>query len=182
MTSPDTHIALLRGVNVGGRNKLPMADLTAIFADLGCADVRTYIQSGNVVFTAPPDLADEIPARVTAAIEERVGLKVPVVLRTVVEWRDAARANPFLAEELNPKTLAVAFLAEVPDPARVDDLDPDRSPPDRFWVHGCEIYLHLPNGAARTRLTNAYLDSTLATTSTARNLRTVDKLLEMVRG
>jgi uncharacterized protein (DUF1697 family) len=175
----DTHVALLRGINVGGHNKLPMKDLAAVFTDLGCDDVRTYIQSGNVVFTARTDLAAEIPVQVPAAIEDRFSLKVPVMTRSAVELRDAARANPFLAEDLDPKTLAVAFLAEVPDPARVARLDPDRSPPDRFAVVGREVYLHLPNGVARSKLTNAYLDSTLATISTARNLRTVSKLLEM---
>lgn len=175
----DTYIAFLRGINVGGRNKLPMKDLRVLFTDLGCAEVRTYIQSGNVVFAAPPDLAAEIPTRVSAAIEDRFGLTVPVVTRTAAELRNAAEANPFLAEDVDPKTLAVVFLADRPAPARVVRLDPDRSPPDRFAVVGREVYLHLPNGVARSKLTNAYLDSTLATISTARNLRTVNKLLEM---
>ncbi len=179
MTS-HTHIALLRGINVGGRNKLPMKILAAIFEDLGCRGVRTYIQSGNVVFDATPDLASEIPARVAEAIEERLGLNVPVVTRAAAELRAAADANPFLAEDLDPKTLALVFLADQPDPVRVARLDPDRSPPDRLAVVGREVYLHLPNGVARSKLTNAYLDSTLATVSTARNLRTVNKLLEML--
>lgn len=176
----ETHIALLRGINVGGRNKLPMKDLAAIFDDLGCADVRTYIQSGNVVFTAPPDVAASIPDRAAAAISDRFGLTVPVVTRTASELAEAHRRNPFLAEGCAPKTLAVAFLANHPAPDRVAALDPDRSPPDRFAVIGREVYLHMPNGVARSKLTNAYLDARLATVSTARNLRTVGKLLEMV--
>lgn len=175
----DTHIALLRGINVGGRNKLPMKDLAAIFTDLGCTDVRTYIQSGNVVYVAEPELAAVISERVAAAIHDRLELTVPVVTRTAAELEAVARANPFVAEGADPKTLAVAFLAHTPDAGRVAALDPERSPPDRFAVHGREIYLHLPNGAARSKLTNAYLDSRLATISTARNWRTVNKLVEI---
>ena len=174
-----THIALLRGINVGGRNKLPMKDLAAVFTDLGCADVRTSIQSGNVVFSAGDELASEVPSRAAAAIANRFGLTVPVVTRTAAQLVDAARQNPFLAEGADPRTLAVVFLADLPDHKRVDALDPDRSPPDRFVVRGREVYLHCPDGAARSRLTNAYFDSKLATTSTARNVRTVGKLVEI---
>src|SRR5438105_5723824 len=91
------HVALLRGINVGGKNKLPMSDLVAMFADAGCADVRSYIQSGNVVFRASAEHAARVPALVGAAIAERFGFRVPVVLRTADELREVSAHNPFLA-------------------------------------------------------------------------------------
>ncbi len=177
--TPGSYVALLRGINVGGKNKLPMKDLAALFTDAGCGAVQTYIQSGNVVFQAAPALADELPALIAVAVADRFGIHVPVVMRTSSELTKVARGNPFLLAGADAKTLHVAFLAAVPDPSRVDALDPRRSPPEKFAVRGREIYLHCPNGLARTKLTNAYFDSALATTSTLRNWRTVLKLLEL---
>jgi uncharacterized protein (DUF1697 family) len=174
-----THVALLRGVNVGGNNILPMKDLAAMFTAAGCSDVRTYIQSGNVVFKAGRALARRIPAVISAAISDRFGFQVAVVLRTADALREVAHSNPFLDAASDASTLAVAFLADAPDVARVARLDPNRSLPDAFVVSGREIYLHCPNGFANTKLTNAYFDSALATTSTARNWRTVLTLVKM---
>jgi uncharacterized protein (DUF1697 family) len=173
------HVALLRGLNVGGKNLLPMERLARMFEALGCRAVRTYIQSGNVLFAAGAALARRVPAAVRAAIRAEVGLEVPVIVRTADELAAVARGNPFLDAGADPKTLHVAFLAEAPAPARVAALDPRRSPPDEFVVRGREIYLRLPNGVGRTRLTNAYFDSQLDTVSTLRNVNTVQKLVEL---
>ena len=177
---PAAYLALLRGINVGGRNTLPMADLRDLFAAAGCRDVRTYIQSGNVLFDADPDAVAPLPGLVAGRILERWGYRTPVVVRTAEEVGEAIRQNPFPAAEAAPKTLHVLFLADRPDPLRVAALDPDRSSPDAFAVHGREVYLHLPNGAAETRLTNAYFDTALATMSTGRNWRTVTTLYAMM--
>jgi uncharacterized protein (DUF1697 family) len=171
-----THVALLRGVNLGGKNCVPMKELAEIFANAGCADVRTYIQSGNVVFRATRALAESLPPRITEQIAKRFGCQIPVVLRTAEQLAAAVRNNPF--REVPQEALHVYFLAGLPDASRLAQLDPNRSKPDAFVVHGREIYLHLPNGIGRSKLTNAYFDSKLATTSTARNWRTTLKLLE----
>ena len=173
-----THVALLRGVNVGGKNCVPMKELAEIFTKAGCADVRTYIQSGNVVFRATGALAESIPSRITQQIAKRFSCQIPVVLRTAEQLADAVRNNPL--REVPQESLHVYFLAGLPNPSRVAQLDPDRSRPDAFIVHGREIYLHLPNGIGRSKLTNAYFDSKLDTTSTARNWRTTLKLLELM--
>jgi uncharacterized protein (DUF1697 family) len=172
-------VALLRGINVGGKNKLPMADLAAMFSSAGCAGVETYIQSGNVVFDAPKAIAEAVPGQVERAIAERFGYRIPVVVRTAGELATITRANPFLTEGADPAVLHVVFLAGAPAASRVAALDPQRSPPDELVVRGREIYLRCPNGIARTRITNAYLDATLATTTTLRNWRTVEKLAEL---
>jgi len=176
------YVALLRGINVGGKHLLPMRDLVPLFGEAGCSDARAYIQSGNVVFHARPALARRVPALIGKAVEDRFGLRVPVVVRNADELRAVTKGNPFLKGGADIATLHVAFLADSPSAAAVAALDPDRSPPDRFAVRGREIYLQYPNGAARTKLTNQYFDSRLSTTSTARNWRTVLKLLELAGG
>ncbi len=170
-------IALLRGINVGGKNKLPMKELRELVEKLGFRNVRTYIQSGNVLFDGPAAKVRKAPELVASGIRERWGYDVPVVLRTADEIGAAVRRNPF--RKADPKYLSIMFLADEPSVARVSTLDPDRSPPDRFEVIGREIYLHAPNGAAKSKLTNQYFDSKLSTVSTARNWRTVHKLIEL---
>jgi uncharacterized protein (DUF1697 family) len=158
------HIALLRGINVGGKNPLPMKKLVKMFEKAGCTDVKTYIQSGNVVFES------KNPNRIAAV------LKMPVVLRTAEELARVVTKNPW------PKSvdiLHVAFLADEPKKATVDALDPKRSPGDEWIVTGRDMYLRLPNGVGKTKITNAWLDAKLETTSTLRNWRTVLKLVEM---
>lgn len=173
------YVALLRGVNVGGRNRLPMADLAALFTTAGCRDVQTYIQSGNVVFAASPALVKKLPAQIGAALSDHLSHPVGVVIRSGCELVRILRENPIGGPMVDPAHLHVAFLESTPSPARIASLDPARSPGDTFAVRGAEIYLHLPGGVARTRLTNAYFDARLGTTSTLRNWRTVQKLAEL---
>jgi uncharacterized protein (DUF1697 family) len=171
-------IALLRGINLGGRNRLPMKDLVVALSAAGCTDVRTYIQSGNVVFRARPAVARRVPG-VVAELTARLGFHAAVMTRTADALRDVARSNPFLRAGAAPEGLHVAFLADAPSAARVAALDPSRSPPDAFEVRGREIYLHCPNGFGRTKLGTDYFDAKLATTSTVRNWRTVLTLLAL---
>jgi len=174
-----SYVALLRGVNVGGKNLLPMKDLTCLFEDAGCAGVRTYIQSGNVIFTATQAKADKLPGRIAKTIAERFGYRTPVVLRSAGELGETIRNNPFLQAGASENFLHVMFLESQPDAAAIAALDPDRSPPDAFLVRGREVYLQCPNGAGTTKLTNAWFDSRLSTISTGRNWRTVLKLYEL---
>jgi uncharacterized protein (DUF1697 family) len=157
-----------------------MTDLVAMFAAAGCRDVQSYIQSGNVIFRADLDVVTSLPGVITASIAEQCGYQVPVVLRTTEQLGDVIRHNPFITQGADEETLHVLFLADRPSAARVENLDPDRSPPDAFAVLGQEVYLHLPNGAGRTKLTNGYFDAKLATISTGRNWRTVTTLYTMM--
>ena len=177
-----THVALLRGINVGGKNKLLMRDLSSMFVEAGCEDVRTYIQSGNVVFRAGSALAGRVPGLISEAIAARFGYRVPVVTRTAAELATTLRANPFLGRGADARQLHVGFLADRPEAAAVDALDPDRSPPDEFRVFGREVYSYCPQGFAATKLTTRYFESNLSTTMTARNWKTVLKLHEMTGG
>ncbi len=175
------YVALLRGVNLAASNRLSMRELAAMFGDAGCTNVVTYIQSGNVVFRASDACAARVPAAIATTIADRLGFRAPVVMRTAGELRKVVRGNPFLrvGASADIDFLHVMFLADRPSAAAVAALDPKRSPSDEFRVVGRDIYLRFPNGAARTKLTNAYFDSKLATTSTMRNWRTVLKLSAM---
>ncbi len=177
-----SHLALLRGINVGGKNKLPMSALAEMFEAAGCKDVRTYIQSGNVIFNASAHVSARVSERVTTQIAERFGFRVPVVVRTIEQLRETFTNNPFLVSGADEKALHVMFLAGTPSPAAIDKLDPDRSPGDAFVVRDHTVYLHLPRDVAGSKLTNAYFDSKLATISTSRNWRTVTALLELMDG
>jgi uncharacterized protein (DUF1697 family) len=173
------HVALLRGINVGGKNMLPMTELARLFEAAGATSVETYIQSGNVVFRASK--VEGLVAKVEAQIAKRFGFEVPVVLRSAAELAAVVDRNPFLRAGVDADLLHVAFLAGAPDAKLAAALDPNRSPGDAFDVRGREIFLHLPGGVARSKLTNAWFDSKLGTTTTIRNWRTVLKLLEMAQ-
>jgi uncharacterized protein (DUF1697 family) len=169
--------ALLRGINVGGRHRMPMAELRALLVAEGCTGVRTLIQSGNALFHAEGERA-ALSARLAAAIAARFGFPVPVVLLDPGDFADARSRHPFLDGEGAPGTLSVGFLADIPTRAQVAALDPDRSPGDRFAVQGRRVYLHCPRGFARTRLTTAWFDRGLGTTLTVRNWKTLGRLAD----
>ena len=171
-----SYVALLRGINVGGSNKVPMADLRALFDALGYPDAQTYIQSGNVVFSARAGESALVTA-IEGAIEEAFSLRVPVVIRSRAQLAAVASASPF--DGAAPTAVHVAFLSGFPTVASVAALDPDRSPPDTFAVVDREVYLHYPNGSGRSKLTLDYLERVLGVRATARNWNTVTKLLAM---
>jgi uncharacterized protein (DUF1697 family) len=176
-----THVALLRAINVGGRNALPMADLARLVAEAGCRDVVTYIQSGNIAFNATTAVAKKLPEALRAAIAAHARLDVPVIVRDAAALMAIARDNPFVRSGVDPGELHVGFLADAPTADRVAALDERRSPPDEFIVRGAEIYFRFPKGVGRSKLTVAYFDGKLATTTTLRNWRTVGALLDLLK-
>ena len=180
MKASSKHVALLRGINVGGKNMLPMKELAAMFGKAGCGDVVTYIQSGNVVFRASDKVVTGLGGRIAKQVEAQFGIRVPVVLRSAAEIDAVIRRNPFLKTGASEEMLYVCFLADEPGKELVAGLDAGRSSPDVFDLVRREIYMQLVNGMARTKLTNAYFDSKLKTVSTMRNWRTVLKLAEML--
>jgi uncharacterized protein (DUF1697 family) len=165
-----TRIALLRGVNVGGR-KVPMAGLREVFEDLGHGNVRTYIQSGNVVFDAKGS-GPSVRTGLEKAIDRTFGLDVTVLLRTPAELAKVAKQNPYGPDAY------VTFLDGIPDRKRVAALDPAPFAPDEFRVIGQEVYVRCPNGYGRTKINNTFFEKKLATRATTRNWKTVATLLE----
>ena len=174
------YAALLRAVNVGGKNRVPMQELRMAL-DERFDDVSTLLQSGNVLLGSP-EPAGVVAALVAETIGETFGLRIPVVVRSAAEIAIVASRNPFLAvgPKRDPATLHVAFLSDCPSAAAVRTLDPDRSPPDACVVSGRDVYLDYPNGSARTRLTLGYLERSLGVCGTARNWRTVQRLAALL--
>ena len=152
-----------------------------MFAAAGCKNVRTFIQSGNVIFDSSAKVSAQVPRLVAEQITTTLGYKSPVVLRSFAELEGAVASNPFIKAGAELESLHLMFLAGVPEASQVAALDPNRSPGDEYVVRGRDIYLRLTTGAADTKLTNAYFDSKLATISTGRNWRTVTKLLDLMK-
>ena len=170
------YVALLRGINVGGNNKVPMADLRAMCSDLGYEGVETYIQSGNVVFAAKTSEV-EVVAAMEAGLLATFGLTLSVVVRSAAELVDIIGRNPFPNEADGSKLHVSCFTAPL-DETTVAKLDPAFSPPDVFIIEGREMYLHLPGGMGTSKLA-VHIGQKLGKLGTARNWNTVLRLVEM---
>ncbi|WP_309135114.1 DUF1697 domain-containing protein [Cellulomonas sp.] len=174
-------VALLRGVNVGGATKVPMADLRRVVTDSGFGDVRTYVNSGNVVLTSPDPDTGAVAARLRAACADAFpAVRPDVVVRTAEELRGVVAGNPFLDRDDDPTHHHVVFLAG-PGPAAAPDLDLAPFHPEDLAVRGREVYLFLPGGMGRSRLAQR-LASLQGPAGTARNWRTVTTLSAMADG
>ena len=172
-----TFIALLRGINVGGHNQLPMVTLRELLTALGYRDVVTYIQSGNVILDSDDD-PTEIATTIEASLAGDLGLDVAVIIRTPAEVPAAVTASPYVAYP-DPSRVFIAFLAASPDPAAVAATDPHTYDPDTFAVVGREVHVHCPSGLGRSKLSNAWLERQLGVPSTMRNLNSVGRILAL---
>jgi uncharacterized protein (DUF1697 family) len=172
-------VALLRAVNVGGR-KLPMAELRALCADLGWTDVATYIQSGNVVFTAPGK-AEAVAAVLEDAIEKRFGLDVPVIVRGKKEWADYPGLNPFpQAAKDEPNKLHILLSKRPPASDAAETIQARARAGERVKQAGDALWLHYPEGAGTSKLTPSLIDRAIGSPGTARNYNTLMRLKEML--
>jgi uncharacterized protein (DUF1697 family) len=175
-TDNATCIALLRAVNVGGRS-VAMADLRALLADLGCANPRTLLQSGNAVFTAKAALAGTLETKLEAEAQRRFGIPVAFMLRSAAEWNSIIARNPFPAAAQNdPAHLLLMALKATPAAAAIEALRGGYQGPESIHVAGREAYLVYPEGVGRSKLTNALIERKLGVAGTARNWNTVRKL------
>jgi uncharacterized protein (DUF1697 family) len=175
------YAALLRGINVGGNKKIPMAALRELMQGLGYADVVTHLQSGNAVFSSarqPRTLARAI----ADGISTEFAMDVKVVIRTAAQLTDVAERSPLPDGPENPSRFFVAFLSAAPDPAAVSEMESMSFDPDRIWVSGAEAFLWCPDGAGDTKLTNSFLEKRLGVTATMRNWNTVTKLVVLTGG
>lgn len=176
-----TYVALLRGVNLGSYNKVPMAELRQSLGEGGLDDVRTYIQSGNVVFRSTAG-AVQLETTIENVIAQRFGLDVRVLVRTDAELVAVLAGNPFAAAQPDQTKLHVVFLSEAPDPARVAALEATHDGAEAFAVSGRDVYLLTPDGLGRASLTHASFEKAFGLAATARNWRTVNRLAEMAAG
>jgi uncharacterized protein (DUF1697 family) len=168
-------IAFLRGINLGSKRRVPMADLRALMEEAGYTDVRTVLASGNVVFTGPKAKARE---KLEKALAERFGMSIDVVIRTMDELKAVVEADPFAEEVDNPTRYFVAFLDAKPQAKRHQALAQQDFAPDKFEAHDREVYAWCPDGMQNSRLMKELGKPGLAGTATVRNWATVNKLLE----
>jgi len=172
------YVALFRGINVGGRHSLPMQDLRDILATLGCEHVKTYIQSGNAVFRSA-DSADELAGEIRAAIEQRFGFAPLVLLLSKADFAAIVAANPYPDAVATPKYLHVWFLAGSPRDPDLAALEALKAESEAFTLAARALYLHAPDGTGRSKLAEK-VEKYLRVEATARNWRTVSKILELV--
>jgi uncharacterized protein (DUF1697 family) len=175
------YVALLRGINVARNRRVPMADLRGWLTDLGYADVRTHLQSGNAVFRSGKR-ADTVAREIEVRLARETGFAIDCVIRTAAELRAIVAADPFGGVATNPSRYMLSFLAERPDPARLPDLDPAAYEPERFHVGDREIYLWCANGLRESTLFGEFAEKRLGVVATVRNWNTVTKLLAMAGG
>jgi len=173
-------IALFRGINVGGKNTVPMKALTATLESAGFSGARTYIQSGNVVFRSNAGTASSLAARIARAVAQGHGFAPKVLVLAAAELKRAAAANPFPAGEAEPNRLHLFFLSEQPKSADLAALNRVRAGRETFAIKGKVFYLHAPDGMGTSKLAAA-AERHLRVDATARNWRTVSALLEMAR-
>ncbi len=179
------YVAMLRGINLGSRNRVPMAGLRTLASSLGFDDIRTYVQSGNLVFSS--DVArSQIAPTLAKGIHNTFDVDVPVLVRTKEELVGTCTSNPFADEGLvphnQPALFHVTFLDGIPDPGRVDGIADlaVRYDPDTFRVVGSDIFLSIPGGYGETKLTNALFEKRLGVPATTRNWKSVVALTQMV--
>lgn len=181
--APTVYAALLRGVNVGGKAKVPMAELRLMLEELGHREVRTYLNSGNAVFSSPSADEDVLGAQMEQAIERRFGFPVSCLVRSGGYLRAVAEANPYAEQAAaGGKTVHATFLSAPVGPELLETVPPERFRPDEYHLGERVLYLHLPNGLGRSKLAEALARPSAqlkGVTATTRNWNTVAKLVEL---
>jgi len=173
------YLALLRGINVAGQKKIKMADLKALFEDLGFKDVQTYIQSGNVVFSADKALNHKL--LIETSIQKQYGFEVPTLVLTDEELDNIVESNPFSDVDLDTEgsKILATMLSDTPNPEAMSSVLAYKHESETCLLRGNVVYLKCPNGYGNTKLSNAFLEKKLNVIATTRNWKTIRKLLEL---
>ena len=175
----DTYISMLRGVNVSGHRRVRMEELERLYLSLGCRNVRTYVQSGNVLFEHPTADISKLAGKIEKRLKGPLGSDVPVLIRTKNEFQRLIESNPFA--ERDESKVHVTFLYAKPMEFSMDKINKVVGRGEAFSMVGSEIYLFCPNGYGRTKLSNSFFERALKMTATTRNWKTVNTLCSMAR-
>lgn len=171
-------ISMLRGINVGGHNKINMGELRALYESLKFEDPRTYVQSGNVIFRTREKISPALCHKIQSAIERKFNCRPEIILRSADEVRKAIAASPFPASRgLEPGKVLVTFLAAKPGPEAHATLLKLKSHPEELHLKGRELYIYFPDGAGKSKLPWSSVEKLFKTTGTARNWNSVVKIL-----
>lgn len=176
-----TWIALFRGINVGGHNKISMAELSPLLESLGCQFVRTYIQSGNVVFASAARSKPNLKKRLLDALDTQFKFRPPILLLTEAAFRSAVKNNPFSDAVSEPKNLHMFFLESPPESPDLDGIASLASRTERYKLIDDVLYLHAPDGFSHSKLASG-AERKLGVTATARNFTTVQNLVSILDG
>ena len=174
------YVAILRGINVSGQKKINMNDLKLLLAKAGFGDVKTYIQSGNVLFESAEMDVDGLRKKMEQTIFDAYDFEVPIIIRTVLELKEVVKNNPFFGQnDVETNMPYVTFLDEKPVQTNVDKINSAQFLPDIFVISGKEIYIVCPNGYGNTKLSNVFFENKLKLTATTRNWKTVNELVRL---
>ncbi|MEZ5009308.1 MAG: DUF1697 domain-containing protein [Chitinophagales bacterium] len=174
------YISILRGINVGGKRKILMEDLRAMYKALGFSDVITYIQSGNVIFNTSTTNLKELEEKIKDSIAKKFGFDVPVIIRSIEEMQQVVSENPFSNEaDFEPKKLYVTFLSEPIDRVYENNILPQEYLPDRFKIMGQHIYVYYAEKISSSKLIQSLFEKQYKVTATTRNWNSVNKLVEL---
>jgi len=175
-----TYIALLRGINVSGQNKIRTEVLRHLVEELGLQKVQTYVQSGNVLFESDESDTSNLAGQIEMQITKTLGMMVPVLVRSAADFGCILKTNPFVSgRQEDPGQLYVTFLHQLPDLALAAMLQPPAGEMDEFAIIGQEVFLFCPNGYGRTKLSNNWFERKLNQVATTRNWKTVNTLYQM---
>lgn len=175
-----TYISILRGINVSGRRIIKMDDLKKLFADLGFSDIRTYIQSGNVIFRAKKSDPEKLSQRIADAIAKKYSFAVPVIVKESEELKQIVADNTFANDtSKDPSFLHITFLSGIPSDENYLKIQKKSYSPDEFILLGNAVYLYCPGGYGNTKLNNTFLEKGLKITATTRNWKTTNELIRL---
>ncbi len=172
-----TYISMLRGINVSGQKKIKMEVLKKLYESLGFQNVRTYIQSGNIIFECSDTDISELIHQIEQKIKNSFGFDVLVLIRTRNEIQKLIKNTPFAKKD--PSKLHITFLSDMPAKSPVDEINEAKDKTEEFFISGKEIYLLCSNGYGRSKLSNNFFERKLKLSATTRNWKTVNKLLEL---
>ncbi|WP_424002926.1 DUF1697 domain-containing protein [Maribacter sp. IgM3_T14_3] len=175
-----TYIAFLRGINVSGKHKIPMAELRELCDSISLKEVKTYIQSGNIVFKSELQNTSELESLISKAILKSFGFEVPVIVKTTSQLRDILNDNPFESEdEIIRKQVYFVLLNDLPKISELTKFKVESYENEEFSISDSCIYLKCKVGYGKAKLNNNLIERKLKVLATTRNYRTMHKLLEL---
>lgn len=173
-------IAILRGINVGGKRKILMTDLKSMFENMKFSNVNTYIQSGNVFFEVKKDIGNsEVAKKIEEAIEDKFGFDVPVIVKTPKEIEKAINRNPFYKDGVDIVHLHLTFINEEPTKENQEKTESYNCEPDKFEIKERDVFIYCEGKYHQSKLTNNFFEKKLKVKATTRNWKTVLKLYEL---
>ncbi len=175
------HLALLRGINVSGKNLIKMKDFQVLLQENGFINVTTYIQSGNIIFESQLSDIKEIENKISQLIKKEYGFDVPIIVLTLTDLENLIEYNPFAAEaNEEPTKVLISFFRDLPSPKLIDELKSREYETEKFKFEKKYAYLHCMNGYGKAKINNNFLENKLKVIATTRNWKTILKLFEIM--